>query len=64
MLYFSFVFKILKYISSVGKDIARYVQDQGSNPGTPTYSPLRGEILATRLPNQKKIKYIYIYIYI
>jgi hypothetical protein len=29
-------------------------RDQGSNPGTPTYSPLRGEILATRLPNQKK----------
>jgi hypothetical protein len=40
--------------SSIGKGHCTFVQGPGFEPGMPTYSPLRGEFLAARLPDQKK----------
>jgi hypothetical protein len=40
--------------SSIGKGYWTFVQGPGFEPGMPTYSPLRGEFLAVRLPDKKK----------
>jgi hypothetical protein len=40
-------------LNSVGRTFHVKCRDQGSNPSMPTYLPLRGENLATRLPDKK-----------
>jgi hypothetical protein len=42
--------------SSIGKGYWTFVQGPGFEPGMPTYSPLRGEFFAVRLPDKKKTK--------
>lgn len=53
-----FFFQIIPYnpyeLSSIGKGHCTFVQGPGFEPGMPTYSPLKGEFLAARLPDQKK----------
>jgi hypothetical protein len=43
-------------LTQLVKDIAHFVQAPGFEPGMPTYSPLRGEFFAARLPDKKNIK--------